>query len=293
MDSVTVSEIVDRAIETARPLIQQHSHELRVSVPDEPIWLHADSARLEQVLVNLLNNAAKYTDDGGRIEVIATREHQQVSIKVIDSGIGISPELLPRMFDLFTQGERSLDRSRGGLGIGLSLVQRLISMHGGTVEARSEPGKGSEFTVRLPMYEMTSSPAIVDDRRAALPSSARVLIVDDNVDAAESLALLLEASGHVVATAHSGFAALEALDVHRPDVVFLDIGLPELDGYEIAKRIRSGPLAQEVLLVAMTGYGQQTDRDRSRVSGFDHHLVKPAAFADVEAILAARTGATI
>lgn len=292
MQPVTVSDVVLRAVETARPLIQQHSHELRISLPDDPVWLHADSARLEQVLVNLLNNAAKYTDDGGRIAVAAFREQDWVLIKVKDSGIGIAPDLLPRMFDLFTQGERSLDRSRGGLGIGLSLVQRLVSKHGGTVEASSEPGKGSEFVVRLPALDTAAAPIETNERPSPLPSSSvRVLIVDDNIDAAESLALLLETSGHIVATAHSGFAALEAINVHRPQVVFLDIGLPELDGYEIAKRVRSAPATRNIFLVAMTGYGQQTDRDRSHAAGFDRHLVKPAAFEDIEAILAERGAA--
>lgn len=287
LEPVEVSDVIARAVETSRPLIQQHEHALQVSIPREQIWLRADGARLEQVLVNLLNNAAKYTDDGGRIEVIAYREAEQVCIKVADSGIGIAPDLLPRVFDLFTQGERSLDRSRGGLGIGLSLVQRLVTMLGGTVVARSEPGKGSEFTVRLPALETSAATDADDDRTSASSvASVRILIVDDNVDAAESLALLLETSGHAVATAHAGFAALEVITTHRPQVVFLDIGLPELDGYEIAKRVRENPLTKNVLLIAMTGYGQQSDRDRSHAAGFDHHLVKPAAFEEIEAILA-------
>jgi PAS domain S-box-containing protein len=292
LEPVAIAEVIDRAIETARPLIQQHGHALRVELPGRAVWVHADGARLEQVLVNLLNNAAKYTDAGGRIELRVSVENDAVALKVIDSGIGIAPDLLPRIFELFTQGERSLDRSRGGLGIGLSLVQRLVAMHGGTVAAQSEPGKGSEFTVRLPIVHpipaaaAAEHPVLPHDRSEAL----RVLVVDDNVDAAKSLALLLETVGHCVAIAHSGMAALETLDSHRPHVVLLDIGLPELDGYEIAKRVRARYSPEELVLVAMTGYGQQTDRERSKQAGFDHHLVKPAACEEIETILAECTG---
>ncbi|HEU4654063.1 MAG TPA: PAS domain-containing protein, partial [Steroidobacteraceae bacterium] len=283
MEPVPISDVIARAVETARPLIHQHNHDLQVGAPEQPVWIRGDSARLEQVLVNLLNNAAKYTDDGGRIELKTERDGNDVLIRVIDSGIGIAPDLLPRMFDLFTQGERSLDRSRGGLGIGLSLVQRLVTKHGGTVEARSTPGEGSEFIVRLPTVDLPAPVSDTQEREESQPAagSVRVLIVDDNADAAESLALLLETSGHTVATAHTGTAALAAVEAHRPEIIFLDIGLPELDGYEVAKRVRIHHPPDELVLVAMTGYGQQSDRDRSHAAGFDHHLVKPAAFEDI------------
>jgi PAS domain S-box-containing protein len=289
LEPVAIAEVIDRAVETSRPLIQQHAHTLHVEIPESAVWVNADGARLEQVLVNLLNNAAKYTDPGGRIELRASVDEDQVLMSVSDSGIGIAPDLLPRIFELFTQGERSLDRSRGGLGIGLSLVRRLVAMHGGTVSARSELGKGSQFTVALPtMQPRLQPPSTARRTPSSRPSQAlRVLIVDDNVDAAESLALLLESSGHSVVTAHAGMPALEAVDSHRPHLMLLDIGLPELDGYEVARRVRARYSPAELVLVAMTGYGQQTDRERSRLAGFDHHLVKPAAFEDIEAILAA------
>lgn len=287
MEQVEISGIVERAAETVRPLVEQHRHTLSISLPPNPIWLSADAARMEQVLVNLLNNAAKYTDDGGRIELTAQAEGNDVVLRVRDTGIGIPPDLLPRVFDLFTQSERSLDRSHGGLGIGLSVVQRLVSMHGGTVTAKSIVGEGSEFTVRLPaarpVLTHRQAPLHQTDDRTVRP--LRVLVVDDNVDAAQSLAMLLEVSGHVAWLAHDGLAALEAASSYRPHVVLLDIGLPKLDGYAVAARLRNDPLHRDALLVAMTGYGQAADRERGREAGFDHHLVKPVDFANVEQVL--------
>lgn len=287
MERVAVSGIVERAIETVRPLVEQHRHTLAVSLPSEPLWVYADVARLEQVVVNLLNNAAKYTDDDGSIALTVQLQDGDVVLGVRDTGIGIDPELLPRVFDLFAQAERSLDRSRGGLGIGLSLVQRLVAMHGGTVTAKSVVGQGSEFTVRLP----ASQPPAVEAR--ATPEQMRgttghplcVLVVDDNIDAAQSLAMLLEASGHVVWMAHDGVAAVEAAGQYRPHVVFLDIGLPKLDGYEVAKRLRDDMVIGDVVIVAITGYGQAVDRERTSSAGFDYHLVKPVDFSNVEKIL--------
>lgn len=283
---VTVNGVVDRAVETARPLIQQRQHELTVSLPPKPVWLYADAARLEQVVVNLLTNAAKYTNDGGHIWLTVQQEGEAAVLRVRDTGVGIVPELLPRIFDLFTQAERSLDRSEGGLGIGLSLVQRLVELHGGTVEAFSALGQGSEFVVRLPM---TSVPPVPESPVEAAPPAGkrcRILVVDDSVDSAESLAMLLKASRHDVRTAHDGPSALEAALAYRPDVVLLDIGLPGLDGFEVAKRIRQQTTLKNVVLVALTGYGQDTDRRRSQEAGFDHHLVKPADFGEVQKILA-------
>ena len=302
-EQIALCDIVERAVETAQPLIRQHRHQLKVSLPLEPVLLFADAARLEQVLVNLLTNAAKYTDEGGRIwlsveaekaaEVVANEAAAMVVIKVRDTGIGIAPELLPHIFDLFTQADRSLDRSQGGLGIGLCLVQRLVELHGGTVEAHSILGQGSEFVVRLPLMQ-TSLPtlptlALSAPDTAPPPEKAatgcRVLVVDDNVDAAQSLGLLLEMSGHAVYLAYDGPSALQAAIALRPDVALLDIGLPGLDGFEVAQRIRHQAALKGMVLVALTGYGQDTDRQRSQDAGFDYHLVKPAGFDEIEKIL--------
>jgi PAS domain S-box-containing protein len=287
-ERVAVSGIVECAVESVRPLVDRHKHELTVSLSPQPIWLYADVARLEQVLVNLLNNAAKYTDEGGHIWLTVQQEDDACVLRVRDTGIGITPELLPRIFDLFTQAARSSARSQGGLGIGLCLVHRLVEMHGGTVEAYSALGQGSEFVVRLPTVVSPASQPPSPAKEAAEPTgpSLRVLVVDDNVDTAQSLAMLLKVSGHQVRIAHTGPTALEAALDYRPNVVLLDIGLPEMDGYEVAKRIRQRPFLQNVVLVAMTGYGQDTDRQRSQEVGFNAHLVKPADFGKVQQILA-------
>ena len=286
-ERILVSGIVERAVETTQPLIAQHGHELTVTLPTQPLWLYADAARLEQVLVNLLTNAAKYTEDGGRIWVSLEQEGDAAVLRVRDNGVGIDPLLLPRIFDLFTQATRSLDRSQGGLGIGLCLVQRLVELHGGTVSASSLLGQGSEFVVRLPVMH-PGVPALPPPGIAvALPAERlyRVLVVDDNVDAAESLATLLSISGHEIRMAHDGRSALEAAREFRPDLALLDIGLPGLSGFEVAEQIRREPTLAPIVLVAMTGYGLETDRQRSRDAGFDHHLVKPADFAEVQKIL--------
>ena len=287
MERIVLGGVLERAIESARTLIEQHRHTLHVELPPDPVWLYADAARLEQVFVNLLNNAAKYTDDGGCIQLLVEVHDERAIVRVLDTGIGIDPELLPRIFDLFTQAERTLDRSQGGLGIGLSLAQRLVAMHGGTVSAKSAPGRGSEFIVQLPAQKpmVAAEDTQAPQSDGATIDAVRVLVVDDNIDAAQSLAMLLESSGHHVRVAHGGVAALECAREHRPDVVFLDIGLPELDGYEVARRMRRSSNGNTFTLVAMTGYGQRSDRERSRAAGFDHHLVKPADITRLEAIL--------
>jgi PAS domain S-box-containing protein len=287
-ERVAVSGVVECAVESVRPLIDQRKHELTVSLSPQPIWLYADAARLEQVVVNLLNNAAKYTDEGGHIWLTVEQEDDACVLRVRDTGVGITPELLPRIFDLFTQAARSLARSQGGLGIGLCLVHRLVEMHRGTVMAYSALGQGSEFVVRLPTVVSPASQPPPPPNETAEPTgpSLRVLVVDDNVDAARSLSLLLEGSGNQVRIAHTGPTALEAALDYRPNVVLLDIGLPEMDGYEVAKRIRRQPSLQSVALVAMTGYGQDTDRQRSQEVGFNAHLIKPADFGKVQQILA-------
>jgi PAS domain S-box-containing protein len=288
LDRVVVGGIVERAVETARPLLKERTHELTVSLPPQPIWLYADASRLEQVVVNLLTNAAKYTDEGGHIWLTVQEDGDDCVLRVRDTGIGIAPELLPRIFDLFTQAERSLDRSQGGLGIGLALVQRLVEMHKGKVEVHSSLGQGSEFVVRLPLAltPAPQSPAVAEETGEPPSRPLRVLVVDDNVDAAETLGMLLQESGHDVRTAFDGPTALEVALEYRPEVVLLDIGLPGLDGFEVAKRLRQQPALGSVVLVAMTGYGQDSDRQRSLDAGFDHHLSKPADFGKVQDILA-------
>lgn len=293
MKRVALRDVVDRAIESVRAAISAHRHTLQVSLPLESVWLHADAARIEQVVINLLNNAAKYTDDGGRIQLIVELEKTQAILRVIDNGMGIEPDLLPRIFDLFTQARRSLARSQGGLGIGLSLVQRLVTMHGGTVTASSTVGRGSEFIVRLPVQQVSTISEA--DLATAAPGAAaqalRVLIVDDNVDAARSLGLLLESWKHSVALAHDGLSALEVVSEIRPHVVFLDIGLPSIDGYEVARRLRDEYPRDDLTLVALTGYGLRSDRERAEQAGFDLHLVKPADIAAVMRCLSATSAA--
>ena len=286
-ERIALNGIVENAIETALPLIGLHKHALEASLSPQPIWLYADAARLEQVVVNLLTNAAKYTTDGGQIWLSVQQEGDEGVLRVRDSGVGIAPELLPHIFDLFTQAEKSLDRSQGGLGIGLSLVQRLVEMHRGRVEVYSVLGQGSEFVIRLPVVLTAAPPLPATIIKAAKPAgpSLRVLVVDDNKDAALTLGMLLQVKGHEVRTAHDGLAALEAAHAFRPQVMLLDIGLPGLDGYEVAKRLRQQAIFKGVLLVAMTGYGQEADRQRSLAAGFDHHLVKPADFRKVQEIL--------
>ena len=248
-----------------------------MELPPEDLAVDADVNRLAQVFANLLNNASKYTPEGGRISISAARDGGQAVIRVRDTGIGIDPDLLPSIFDLFVQADRSLDRSQGGLGIGLTLVRRIMELHAGRVSASSGgPGKGSEFVVSLP--EAVSGDARLPPRVAASPSgvpSRRILVVEDNADSADGLATLLRLDGHVVRTEHDGPSAVAAAGDFRPDVILLDIGLPGMSGYEVARALRRDPGVAGAMLVAVTGYGQEEDRARSRAAGFDHHLVKP------------------
>jgi PAS domain S-box-containing protein len=287
-DPTELGALIRHTVEIARPVFEERGHELSVCLPDEPVWLEADAIRLEQVLSNLLNNAIKFTEDGGTISIAAERQAHEIVLRVKDTGVGITPDLLPRIFDLFTQGDRSLDRSRDGLGIGLTLSRRLVELHGGTIEAHSEGlGKGSEFVVRLPALLQVSPP---DDVPAAAGAQRelqplRVLVVDDSEDTAEMMTALLEMDGHDLQVAHSGPAALEAAAAFRPDVVLLDIGLPGLDGYQVAQRLRGDPLLKDVTLIAASGYGQEADLHRSREVGFDPHLVKPVDPRELREIL--------
>jgi len=277
------------ALDAARQWIEEGRHRLILEIADERLEIDGDEVRLNQVFQNLLHNAAKYTPQGGEIRVAARREGDEAVISVRDSGVGMTPELVESAFEIFKQGSQSLDRPHGGLGVGLTLVQRLVHLHGGSVQARSEgPGKGAEFIVRLPLR---AEPAIIDaaslsredGKHAGTPR--RVLVVDDNQDAAHALRLLLETDGHEVMVAADGAAGLALAREHRPDVVLLDIGLPTLNGYEIATRIRADPALKGTVLVAVTGYGQMHDRARASASGFDHHLVKPVEFRALQEVL--------
>lgn len=283
LQRVALGDVVERALESVRSTISACRHTLHVSMPKETLWLHADAARIEQVLINLLNNAAKYTDAGGRIQLLVEIEGTEAIVRVIDNGIGIEPELLPQIFGLFTQSKRSLERSQGGLGIGLSLVERIVTMHGGSVTARSALGQGSEFTVRLPVQQIGNVHAQEHtDSTSRSPATAlRVLVVDDNLDAARSLALFLEGSGYSVGLADDGPSAVEAVHETQPHVVFLDLGLPVIDGFEVARRLRSHYSREQLTLVALTGYGQRSDREQTAQAGFDLHLVKPADLSAV------------
>jgi CheY-like chemotaxis protein/anti-sigma regulatory factor (Ser/Thr protein kinase) len=266
-------------VEAARPLLEGRGHQLHVSLPSEAMVLHADPTRIEQVISNLLNNAIKYTDEGGQVWLTAYREDARAVIKVKDTGIGIDAKTLAQVFELFKQAERTLDRSQGGLGLGLTLVKRLVELHGGTVEAASEGvGKGSEVTVRLPLAaaEVASQVCRPEARSPATPP-LRVLVVDDNRDAAETMKMVLGLNGHEVRTAHDGLSAISRASHWRPDVVLLDIGLPRLDGYEVGRRLRARPDMKDVVIIAVTGYGQDSDRRRSEEAGFQYHLVKPVA----------------
>ncbi len=289
---VELSAALGRAIELTRPLIDAKRHHLTMEQPGHPIRVDGDLTRLSQVFGNLLSNAAKYTDDGGRIRVVLEEAERadgspEVVIRVKDTGVGIPAEMLPRVFELFSQGEHTLDRAQGGLGIGLALVARLVEIHGGTVTAQSDGlGRGSEFVIRLPVLAAPAAEAkSASGARGApdLESAQRVLVVDDNVDSARSLAVLLEASGNVVEIAYDGSQAVETAAGFRPDVVLLDIGMPKLDGFGAARWIRAQPWARNVMLIAVTGWGQEDVRAGVRDAGFDAHMVKPV---DVEALAA-------
>jgi two-component system, sensor histidine kinase len=274
-EPIDLAFVIHSAIDTSRPVIDLAGHHLTVDLPAEPIAVHGDTVRLTQVFANLLNNAAKYTNSGGHIRIALRKDGNRAVVSVRDNGIGIAPDQLASVFEMFTQVDRSNRLAQGGLGIGLTLVRSLVAMHGGSVEARSAgPGTGSEFVVELPAIGAHA----VADGDAAPPAAfprRRILIVDDNRDAADTLGELLSALGATVSVAHSGRAALDTFSSFAPDAVLLDIGMPEMDGYEVARRIRALPGHEEVLLIALTGWGQEHDQQRSLVAGFDHHVVKP------------------
>ncbi|HEY1325922.1 MAG TPA: response regulator [Casimicrobiaceae bacterium] len=289
LETFDAAAVIAAAVETSRPNVDQQEHALTVLVPTEPIRLRGDFARVAQVLANLVNNAAKYTPRGGRISVSAEREGGEVLFRVRDSGVGIPPEFLGTIFEPFTQVDRTLDRSQGGLGIGLTLVRSLVEMQGGSVSAHSAGrDQGSEFVVRLPASSDADQPPLLADlhRVDVSTSGLRVLVVDDNRDVADTTATILRLSGCDTHVAYDGHSGLEAVERLQPDAVLLDIGLPGLDGYQVAERVRAQPAYRRMLVVAVSGYGQEEDRARSKAAGFDYHVVKPIEPAVITSLLA-------
>jgi PAS domain S-box-containing protein len=287
-EPLDLSMIIQRAVETSRPLIDARKHQMTLTLPPKLVRVEGDLTRLVQVLSNLLNNAAKFTDEGGHIRLKAAEESGEAVIRIRDNGMGLPADLLPRVFDRFTQAKRSPDRLQGGLGLSLALVRNLVEMHGGKVEARSEGlGQGSEFIVRLPLLAL-AAPGVEEsqDKPKRLASNAlRVLLVEDNVDSAEMMAFTLRLGGHEVRTAHDGLSALEVACAFRPQVVLCDIGMPGIDGHEVATRLRAQPEFKQTRIIALSGYGQEEDRRRSKEVGFDYHLTKPVEPEALEALL--------
>jgi CheY-like chemotaxis protein/two-component sensor histidine kinase len=274
---VDLESAVQQAVETVGPLAEAARQALEVELPEQPVWLDADPVRLAQVLGNLLTNASKFTEQGGRILLRAEQQNGEVVVTVKDTGIGIPADKLTSIFEMFAQVSSVRERSQSGLGIGLTLVSRLVEMHGGTVAATSDgPGKGSEFVIRLPvLLEEAQEETPAPDAEQAPAGERQILIVDDNRDSASSLAMLLQMTGHVTREAYDGAEAIDAAREFRPDVVLLDIGLPTLDGFEVCRHIRGKSWGRDVLIVALSGWGQIEDRRKSKEAGFDHHMVKP------------------
>lgn len=293
-EPVDLVSVISRAVETARPILESRRHELKVQLPGHPVRLHGDLVRLTQVVSNLLNNAARYSDDGAQIDLVVAPvsgmgdDHEEVEIRVRDTGIGIAPDQLGQVFELFRQLENPLGHREGGLGVGLALARALIEMHGGRIEVRSDGvGQGSEFTVRLP--RLPEAAAAVQPAQAEPGatgrSKLRLLLVDDNVDSSRTLAMLLELSGHTVDVVHSGAAALERVAKVRPDCMLLDIGMPDMNGYEVARRLRAERQFEGMHLVALTGYGREYDRRQAEAAGIDHYLIKPVDYEKLQQLL--------
>ena len=288
MKDVDVNAVIWGAVEVVQPLIDERKHRLGVRPLGGPATIRGDRSRLVQIVSNLLDNAAKYTDPGGEITLSASIQDRHAAISVSDTGVGITPDLLPHVFDLFTPSQRTVERGQAGLGIGLSVVRNLVNLHGGTVEARSNGFKqGSEFVVSLPIVDEFAQGHAPVRREPGRETPRRIVVIDDNQDAAESLAMLLRLKGHDVQIAYDGPSGLTLALETAPECVLIDIGLPGMDGYEVAKRLRSHDRSGRTVLVALTGYGQQEDRARSRQAGFDHHLVKPVAQNVLEDVLRA------
>ena len=287
---VELSSVIQQAIEVARPLIDAAGHKLILDLPKEPIYLNADRARLAQVFGNLLNNSSKYTSPEGTISLTAKRIDGEVLVAVKDNGAGIPRDKLNSIFDMFMQVDRNSEQSKAGLGIGLTLVKRLTEMHGGSIEARSDgEGQGSEFVVRLPVLSKPTAVSSLESEVQESPAGRRILIVDDNQDSADSLAMLLEITGNKTYMAHDGVEALEAIEKYRPEVVLLDIGLPRLDGHEVCRRVREQPWGKNIVIIALTGWGQEDDRRKSEAAGFNGHLVKPVDYDKLLELLSSLT----
>ena len=287
-ERVELSTILNQALEMCRPLAERAHHAVAVKLPPEPLYVDGDPVRLTQVFANLLNNAYKYTAPGGSIRLAAIRQGGEVAVRIKDNGMGIPAEMLPNIFDMFIQLDRSIERTQGGLGIGLTLVRRLIEMHGGTVQANSAGvGHGTEFEVRLPLVDASHGAVVPAPQAKAVPSQVhRILVVDDNRDSATSLAMLLEIEGKQIRTAHDGLEAVAAAADFRPDAIMLDIGLPRINGREVCRRIRAESWGQDIVIVALSGWGQEDDRRKSMEAGFDAHLVKPLDYAALGDLLA-------
>jgi len=288
-ERVDLAEVLRTAVETAKPLIDAPGHELTVALPSQSILVAVDPTRLAQVFANLLNNAAKYTENGGHIWLTAERQGHEAVVSVRDTGIGIDAEHISRIFQMFSQVEPALERSHGGLGIGLSLAKGLVELHGGTIEARSGGiGRGTEFIVRLPIVDVPiiSHETGHNGDQPAAARDSRILVVDDLRDAADTLALMLQTMGHHTRTAYDGLEAVEAAGTFKPNIVLLDIGLPTMTGYDAARRIRNEPWGAKMALVALTGWGQDEDKQRAFEAGFDHHLTKPVDPVALEKLLA-------
>jgi CheY-like chemotaxis protein len=288
-ERITLTAAVQHALELCKQAVREQGHELIVSLPQEDLFIEADKTRIAQAICNLLNNAAKYSERGKSIWITAGREEDHAVIRVKDEGIGIGPQLLPHIFEMFVQADRSLERSQGGLGVGLAIVKRVVEMHNGSVEAFSMgPGEGSEFTIRLPLVAATASALSGNGNGTSEKSTAvrrRILVVDDNIDGAHSLSLILSMMGHDVRTANDGETGFEQAAAFRPDVIFLDLGMPKQNGFEVAQAIRAQSWGQSMRLVALTGWGQEEDRRKSKEAGFNHHLVKPVDPAALERLL--------
>ncbi len=288
-ERLEISSAIEKAVEMTSPLLERAQQALTVSVPKEGLTIDGDATRLSQVISNLLTNASKFTPPGGKISLTAEQDGNEVVLRIVDSGIGISPEMLPRVFQMFVQETQSIARSQGGLGLGLAIAHNLVQAHGGSITAESRgTGEGSTFTIRLPRVRTEGQRSSAPPPRLAVekPASLQVLIVDDHEDAATMLGLMLRRLGHTHQMAHDGETALGALDSFTPDVALLDIGLPDMDGYELAKRIRAKMAEKGIKLIALTGYGQESDRRKAYEAGFDIHLVKPLSRATLEATLA-------
>jgi PAS domain S-box-containing protein len=292
-ERIELAAAIDSALETTRPLIARAGHDLTVLLPPDPVYVDADLMRLAQIFTNLLNNSAKYTESCGHIWLVAERQGREVVVTVRDTGIGITAEQLPHLFEMFSQGVAALERPGGGLGVGLALARGLVELHGGSIEARSEGlGKGSELIVHLPLAEAPRQvqPQTSAAREPLRSSKGRILIADDNPDSAESLSLMLELTGYETWVAHDGLEAVQTAMTHHPDAALLDIGMPKVNGYEAARRIREQPWGKRMLLIAITGWGQEDDKKRALEAGFDHHVTKPVHLPDLERLLASQPG---